>query len=200
MRGHPDLPEKKLAFYRRLQSAWINNAELGIWDKEEVYRLDSSTRQAVQLHFRRAFGITEKRGWVVEGMGLYLSGLLCGTRLMWFVQPSRYAGGEPSRWEAQLQKDFDWLVPARQLFASKELPSLKHVLRRDVNSLTEADMLVAFALAAYLLESRPDEVAPLLRKVADSKDGAQAVFDALGMNQVELTERLRRWLSETAGK
>ena len=61
---------------------------------ETDLRLRGSTLDAVRLGlawlFYDAYGVWLKHGMLFEGLGLYLTRELIGTRLTWFVQPSQY--------------------------------------------------------------------------------------------------------------
>ena len=57
-------------------------------------------------------------------------------------------------------------------------------------------MLVAYALAAYLIEGRPQEVPDLLARLGAGADPASAFKAALGLSLPDVQDRLTRWLQE----
>jgi len=54
-----------------------------------------------------------------------------------------------------------WLRGARGVLEGSDPPKLHFVLGADVNRMTQRDMLLSYALAAYLLEAHPDAVVPI---------------------------------------
>jgi hypothetical protein len=92
--------------------------------------------------------------------------------------------------------DTNWMNEGWELLKSERRPELQRTLSRDVNRMTVDDVLAAYALAAYLVEGRPEEVAAVLRASATGSEPGAVVRQTLGMELGELTSRLTRWLGE----
>ena len=73
---------------------------------------------------------------------------------------------------------------------------LATVLGRDLSTMGVEDVLVSYALAAFLVEGRPEATPVLLKAVGQNVPPADAIQSALGLTVPELQERLVRWLSE----
>ncbi|PIE23757.1 MAG: hypothetical protein CSA62_06520 [Planctomycetota bacterium] len=196
----PKLPPQRRAQLSKLGGFSFGHGQLAIWSKERKARIDSVCRQVIQLFANQYFGVNDQHAWIMEGMGLYISGLVCGTRLTWFVAPTRYAKRESTRWERAMKKDFDWLPPAKELIESKECPSLRNCFRRSLSSMNDKEVLLAFAFSAYLIEGRPEDVPWVIRGCVEAekeRERPQEIFDAMGLDEGEVNARFRRWLKET---
>jgi hypothetical protein len=169
---------------------------IAYWDKEPARRLDGSARQTINDFLNRTFGLTMNHGWAWEGFGLYLTREITGTRFTWFIQPA--PGGKYNAMRARLMSpDANWMNEALTLFGSNEHPKLAALLENDVNKMGIEDMLCAYALAAYLLEGRPEEAPEILREIGLIKQTtAQAIQNVLHMDASQVEERLHRWLTE----
>lgn len=199
LESHAGISSESKEFLKRVDGGWMTGNEGGVWNSAEPSRIDGATRTTIAGFFYDEFHITVDHGWVFEGIGLYLSGITCGTRLNWFVQPSPYGKRRNIR-DQLLAEDADWFREARMLVEDPECPQLENVLRRSVNSMTTDDLLVAFALGALLVESRPEGLANLMREVAKTRDPVPVVSKYFGMDMVQLKAYLLRFLRETAPK
>jgi hypothetical protein len=170
------------------------------WDKDVKKRIDGSVRQTVGDFLGRSFGLTLANGWAWEGIGLYLTRELVGTRLSWFIQMDGSAQADPLKTRL-LKPDANWINEAYELLKKPEHPSFAVSLDREVNAMTLQDVLYAYALAAYLIEARPTEGSALLHRIgqgigAGSEKTSAAVKPALKLDAGQLERRLTRWLSE----
>jgi hypothetical protein len=106
-------------------------------------------------------------------------------------------GGEKAE-DRMKRKDADWLALARTTLQGKDAPKLAFTLGRDVNTLTRGDVLVANALAAYLLEGcEPGTALRVLKRIGrDEVGSAKALEEELGLDPPALERRLIRWLEE----
>jgi hypothetical protein len=169
---------------------------IAYWDKDPARRLDGSVRQTINDFLNRAFGLTMNHGWAWEGFGLYLTREITATRFTWFIQPA--PGGKYNAMRARLMSpDANWMNEALTLLGSNDHPKLAALLENDVNRMGIEDMLYAYALAAYMLEGRPEETPEVLREMGLIKQTtAQAIQNVLHMDTAQVEERLYRWLTE----
>jgi len=193
-RSWPETTEDR-ALLVRVNSSWLDWENLGVWNPSAPARLDSVTRQLVGRLLRR-FGVTPDQGWIWEGFGVYLSHSLIGTRLVFFTQPSEYVERGQTLRQLLEQKDADWYGLARRVLSSPKPPGLVFLLGKDVNRLTDEDLLVAHALAAYVLEAHAEKAAELLRRIGAQEPPAKVLEEVLGIPIAELAPRLSSWLAE----
>lgn len=202
---HPRVSPSDRPFLEALRTAGIpSTGHAAAWTDTEVMRLDGSIRHTVAILMGQAFGITPKHGWAFEGMGLYLTELVCGTRLTYYLAPDRYAG-DPN--EVSAQKELlrrlyvdgaDWLDEARLHFAERRPPKLAILFGRGVDTMSAQDLLWSYVLAAYLLEGWPEETPAFLRAVGEKKKPPhEAVREVFRMELPRFEQRLSRWLEET---
>lgn len=183
-----------------------NNA---IWDADPNVRADMAVRLSYQGLLRSTFGVGPTQGaFASEGLGLYLTREILGTRLTWWVVPGKAPRGEffseavvtpdveAMATRARLmQGEANWLNEARKLFDTGAAPHLAQVTKRKLDSMSVADIVVSYALVSYVVEGRPEQAREFFSLVgSDSADAAsKAVFE---LTLPELEKRLRRWLAE----
>jgi hypothetical protein len=66
-----------------------------------------------------------------------------------------------------------------------------------LNAMQPRDVLLAYGLAAYLMEAKPEHFVKFVRATADRTDAEGIVEDVLGVDLPFLAWRLRRWLLES---
>jgi hypothetical protein len=196
--AHPAVDEATRPFLLTLEGAGLpGSANAVFWSKQAAVRLDGATRHVLSQLLQSVFGIGVEVGWVYEGLGLYLTRELVGTRLTWYVVPGLSSTDYEKNLRAKLLgSETNWMNEAWELLKSERRPELSKLLSRDVNAMTVDDVLTAYALVAYSIEGRPEAVAALLRGCATDGEPAAIVRQSLGMELEELTSRLTRWLGE----
>lgn len=90
----------------------------------------------------------------------------------------------------------DWMRAAASLLASGGRERVARVLTVRLNAMGPSDLLVSYALAAYLIEGRPDAAKQFVAAAYESDDAATIVRKGLGWDLGALNARLRRWLAE----
>lgn len=173
----------------------------------EPARLDMAMRQTIGLYLWRVYGVSGKRGWLTEGIGLYLVHQAVGTRLSMTLNESEYER-EDKDYAASLTRDNeDWLALAASMIEKDEAPNLSFVVGKNVGTMTPRDLILSFALAAYLIEGQGvDKTAEILRRVGgdpangvEGEASAAVLSDVLGLTLPEITPQLLRWLREAHG-
>lgn len=183
-----------------LLSSWIDREpRVAVWDTDGRARLDMAARQTFGMLLTDALGIDLRTGWAWEGLGLYATQTLLGTRLSWFLEERDYRGTQQ---EGALRPTFrgngDWLRLAHMRLTGRGGLRLPFLLPRQTAELGTEDLPVAFALAAYLVEGRPRELPELLARLALEAESPIPAFEqTLGMPLPVLERRLTRWLEET---
>jgi hypothetical protein len=184
---------------RRAAGGWLGKPNrLGEWDPSPARRLDGAARQTLGTLLMDAYGIDGRHGWAWEGLGLYMVYRMVGTRLTYFIDRTGYtANRKTTLWPRLQAPGARWLVEARVLLASERAPGLEFLLGRSVDTMRDEDLLYAYALAAYLLEGRPDDVPRILKRIGAGEHPVR-VFEAVtGLSLEDLELRIRRWLDET---
>jgi hypothetical protein len=195
---HPEVGADARAFLLSLDSAQLGQGDFATWAKEEERRLDASVRLAIAHLMAGAFHTTTQHGWVAEGFGLYLTRELVGTRLTWFAKPSEYlqAAADRELRERLFRPETNWIGEAFTLLKERRGVRMANTFGRDVNALTVDDLLLSYAFAAYLLESRPEKVTRLLTRVGKGEQPTAVIEEELGQRLDRFEERLLRWLEE----
>ncbi|HIG10836.1 MAG TPA: hypothetical protein EYG30_01995 [Planctomycetes bacterium] len=178
---------------------WLGqNNRLAEWGPSSSRRVDGAARQSLGTMLMDSFGITGRQGWAWEGIGLYMVHELVGTRLTWFFESEGYqpqlTGGLWARLQAPRA---DWLAEARTLLESADRPSLVYLLGRTINAMREEDVLLAYALAAYLLEGHPKLTPIILTRIGAGEQPVRVFEDILGYSVQHIESRLVRFLDET---
>ena len=204
IRARPEWSEREKAFAEPLNCTWVPGApRVLVYADDAPVRLEWPVRQAVAQTLFRAFGVETTHGCLHEGFGVYLTSGITGTHLTWFVSPGAYApaaGGAGTGEKLPLAQRLraptaDWLEEARALCATRP-PDLRLLLGKDVNAMTPEDLVASYALAAYLLEGRPQDAARFARLL--TRDGLDAALATSVRATAEgLERRLLRWLDES---
>jgi hypothetical protein len=173
-------------------------SDFAYWAADEARRLDGIVRNGIGWLFADGFHVSLYQPWLFEGVGLYLTREIVGTRLSWFVQPSEFLSrDEEMALRANLlNPESNWMNEAHKVLAGPNAPSLATVFEKTAATMTPEDMLVSYALAAYLLEGRPEEAPLLMKRIGANVPAARAVQAVLGLATEELDRRLVTWLSE----
>ncbi len=197
--NYPGLPDRYRDYLRQLEGSGLQDTDDFVhWAKDDRRRLDALVHFSVGWLLEDAFKITTKEGWAYEGFSLYMTRELVGTRLNWFVLPSKMLDPQAdTALRAKLvDSDTNWMNEAHVMLEKEGAPRLADVLKKNVNELTTEDLLLAYVTAAYLLEARFDAVTDLLTKLGGTMPPSQAFPQALGMKIDVVEARIQRWLSE----
>jgi hypothetical protein len=118
-----------------------------------------------------------------------------GTRLTWYRDLTEYADVELRK--ELLQPNSDWVALARKVAAKQGGPRLPILAGLSLNGMTAEDDVMAFAVAAYLVECRYESVAALYEAAASFPSIDYALTTSLGLDLESLDWRFGRWLEET---
>ena len=200
LRKHPAYGDAERRFVQGLSGSWVPESFGFItWGENSARRTDIVARQATGMYLRSRFGITGTQGWLYEGIGLYFTYLLTGTRLTTSAKRTGYQQDPLAHEQQKRGVEFakaDWVELARRLFQQERPPDLRLIVAKDVNTLTANDLLVCYAMTSYLLECRPEETVNFLAAYGkgDNLDDALAAY--LDVDLAGFEKRLRRWMEE----
>jgi hypothetical protein len=170
------------------------SAAVVLWDKDGKRRVDCFARHLAANLLYKGFGIEAKYGWVFEGVGLYVSQQLVGTRLTWFIGT---AAGENSALRARLvSPKTDWFAEADKLLKGSNPPKLSVLLEKELSAIKLDEMVVAQAFAAYLAEGLPEQFPKVLERIVAGESSVAAIEALTGRPLAETEKRLVRWIGE----
>jgi hypothetical protein len=167
-------------------------------------RLESPPRLAVSRSIKRATELTKRQAWIYEGLNIYLTSLVTGTRLIYSVNDveARYAENRPpipDHVRRMQDPDADWLELALAMFESPEKPDLFLLPGKDFNQLTRPEVLYAYAVTAWAIEGHAAKALDFFRALAaeGGTDLDAVCFATFGYDARTLEARVHRWLRET---
>lgn len=194
----PGIDDAQRAVLKRTIGGGIPGTwKIAVFEPEPSRMLDCSVRHALAHLLYRGFKIGTNNAWAFEGVGLYLTREICGTRLTWFASGKGVAGeGKNSPRGKLMAASSNWMNEALQTLSKDPAPDLAKVLDVDLPNMSVDDMLISYALAAYLVEGRPQETPAVLKAIGEGSKSAEALHAALGLTVPELQQRLAQWLKE----
>jgi hypothetical protein len=184
-------------FLDRLASVWLDPDSVAVVStKGDFARVDCAVHLAADRIVRRAFfrPRVEPKAWVSNGLGIYATWRILGTRI------SVTVGGEYRAWEEPNRPaGDDWLRRARDLLRKGSAPSLRLALGKAYDGFSGEDLLVSWAFTSWLVEARPAAVRPLLAALGEGASLDDAFARAFSAPPEVVERRLLRWVEETVG-
>ena len=190
-----DLSEEERKHDENMSGYWIGSQDLVLWYVDQPNRVDAAARLAISAADTGLGRMYLASDWMGEGMGMYLTYALVGTRLTVFVQDTEYSDEAIGRESADPRSD--WVALARRMVDTGHDPKIPIVVGTPLNSMTKDDGLMAYALAAYFLESRPEDAAKLVGLTQFGTTFHDALAMVCGLDAEGLQARFIRWLHET---
>ena len=200
---YPGLDDAFRDKMRNVQSAWLeDDRHFGCWAPDPEVRLDMLLRQGIALYFSEGYGVDGRQGWIEQGLGLYLTHRLVGTRRSFAIsQDERSSAGVAALAKRIGDPRSDYYVLAAESLAERTPRQLAISLGKTVNSMTSEDIVATYALSAWLVETQPAEVLAEIFTRCGQGDSPIEVFEGeLGLELVELRAKLLRWLGENSEK
>lgn len=164
----------------------------------EPYRRTSTLSSTVQQGILWACpDDKEDRAWIRYGLGTRIISFVTDLRPPQSISLEGTEGQREANSEPSLPDNLNhWLKAAAGVLADRPTERLARVLTIRTNAMRPSDLLVAYALAAYLREGKPTEFQRFLDASHASNDAASVVREGLGWDLQTLASRLRRWLPE----
>lgn len=164
-----------------------------LFDADVAKRNDCAVRNAIALLLRDNFRVEMPCGWAYEGLGLYLTRELCGTRLTWYSLANPKTDALKA---GLLAPDSNWMNEALTQLRTNGANAFVTAMTKPVAQLDLQEMVLGYAFSAYLLEGRPDQAGEFLRQCGAGKPWTDVCASVLGYAPHEMHERLVRWLQE----
>ncbi len=171
---------------------------IGHWGSSRIKRIDGIVRIALGYLFAKELGIGTNHAWAYEGFGLYMTYEIVRTRLNWYTVPTEGVPEEEGQAvRARLvHPESSWMQEADRVLRSDRRPALRTVLGKGANAFTTEELLLAYVVAAFLIETRPEETPAILRKIGGGMGSGAVLAKTLGMGLDDVEVRILRWLSE----
>ena len=206
LEAQPEVTPRFLEFVAPLVATWIpKRAAVVVKATIPEIRLEAAPRQVLGWMVAGMFGLDRRRAWISEGLLIYLTWQITGTRRLSSANDveQRYAEGDRPipEYQARLAEDgADWYALGRLLLESPDKPDPFLMLGKDFNQLTKLEVLYAWCIAAWLVEGRPSQAATVFTALGgEGGNDLDAVgLEQLGFDARTLEERVHRWLVETA--
>jgi hypothetical protein len=201
LQNHALISDAKREYFLRLRAAWVPHHPIFFhWSDSPVVRLDGSVRMALGLLILRNFKINTTRGWVWEGLGLYLDYCLTGSHRTVFVTPemkTRATRRTPFDIETRMKKPgADWIQLAFDLVTGDAAPPIELMTKKKVNKMDPEDLVYAYALVAYIVEGHEDRAAAFFSYHGNQRKFVETVEKVFEIPFDYFMERYHRWLHE----
>jgi hypothetical protein len=167
------------------------------WDADEARRLDGSVRHVIGLLTLLNYGYDhQKCAWAWEGVGLYLTREIVGTRYTWYSTGPATGDADAKELLGKLMMtDVNWMNECFQRAKRGKAPKIAVLAERKIDQFGVDEVLTSYALAAYLIEGRPDKLGAVLAKLGELGT-VGSLEAALACDVARLDERFVRWLGE----
>jgi hypothetical protein len=196
LKNHPATDAQTFKFDSTLSGCWLKDSQTcSMFDGTVERRFEGCARQPVGYHLWGRFGLTGKQGWAWEGMGLYFTYRLTGHRLSYFTRKTRYANqavGVRGLDVKMRDKRTDWFKLAGEL----KPPDWKLLLAKDVNQLSNEELVWSYVLAGFVLEAYSHKAAAILEQLGKGRGSEEVLREKLGLPLELLAERVVRWATE----
>ncbi len=201
----PGVTARDVEFTAETCGSWLPGRDAAMAKAEdEATRHEAATTQVVSHHLARLLGLGVRHAWIAEGMGIYLTWQITGTRMLYSVNDveSKYAEKDkpiPEYEERMSDGKASWLALGRALLKSEDKPEVHLMTGKNFNDLTKPEVLYAYCVSAYVVEGWPEKAAAFLREAGgrDGNDLDLVCLKALGFDAATFEARLLRWLRET---
>ena len=193
--------------YKGINGAWMASSErLGVWNGSRESRLDQAMRLIVSYALLDTYGRTEDGtwvkggmpGWIEQGLGIYLVWQMAGTKLsLQLKDRDSSASGRPDYISNLRDEDANWISLARRMMNGKRKPSFAISLGKDAMAMESDDLLLAYAVSAWLVEGHEQEVVHrILARCGQREATVKVLEEELGMPVPRLEAALTAWLDE----
>jgi len=204
IRSYPGIPADSLETYPQMFSGWMpGGTRVGCWGPDTEQRLDMALKQTTVMYMQVVHGVPWKRGWLIEGVGLYVNQLVLKTRHSFQVEITRYDDPtKPNTAREMPDQSDDWLEVAGEVLAEVRPTRLAATLGRNTSKMSAEDIILSYAMVKYLREAHGEEALIKIMKAAGAEEGGSSVvaLEALfDMKLPQIQEQLRLWIEEVGG-
>jgi hypothetical protein len=185
--------------FPHVTALWLPSGTNMQYHSDATVRRVGTLRQVIQRAIEARTTGDRDRGWVSEGLGQRLTWHVSGQHGSAFVSFGQTESAEGRNVEQVLPApNVEWLSAAARVLQLDPVPRLESVLTMRLNAMRIDDVLVAYALGAFLLEGRPESLSPFLKASLSIDSADRQCLDVFGVDAATLAWRLRRWTMETS--
>ena len=200
--SYPGLSDASRELFPTLRSGWMPGGvwRVGCWAEEAYQRLDVALKQTTAFYVRDQYNIRTERGWLSEGIGLYINQLVLGTRDTFSITITEY-DDPSSKQKDRTWAEEDWLEVAASILEDARPNRLAKTLGLRSNQLTPDDVVLSYALVKYLREGYGrDALASLCRKIGKEEISSVIALEKFfGARIPEIQKKLLGWIQEVGG-
>lgn len=199
--NHDAFGEAQTKYLLGLTAGWIPGQRVFFkWSDSDQMRLDGSVRNAVGILMLANLDISTKRGWVWEGLGLYIDEIITGAKRTVFVTQKIHT---TTKREAEFDIErrmkapgANWLLIAKELYDANLAPNLQAVGRKETNDLVAEELVIGYALARYITEGHPDLATKFFIFHGERQPIYETIETVFKRKPPSFEARFRRWLKE----
>lgn len=207
IRNYPEIAATDRMKYQGINGAWLASSErLGVWNGDRRSRLDQCLRLLVSYAMLDTYGRTEDGnwvaggmpGWIEQGLGIYMTWRIAGTKLSLQMKSSDYSSsGRPDYLDNLQDEEANWISLARRMMQGSRKPNLALTLGKDAMAMESEDLLLTYAVSAWLLEGHEREVFhKILKRCGQRESTVKVLEEELGMPLPRIEAALIDWLEE----
>ena len=201
--AYPGLAEDYVTQLKRVSGTGLRGTSNWVyWYGDRAQRLDGVVRMAFAFLLHAQFKLTVRQGWLFEGLGIYLTQAVTGTRLTTFEQAELGGHDQAARGERSslTAPDTNWMREGLAVLHQWTANEYEDIFAKPVHDMQRADLLASYVTAAYLAETHPDQLYRIAAAAPEEVSSARLVTRELGFDLEELLVRLRRWIEESHGE
>lgn len=175
---------------------------LGIWAPDEVVRPDFACKVMTTRYIGVCYGVTGKVGWLTEGIGQYVNYLVVGTRRTYQITTTEYDDPDKPRSTRDIgTTDGDWIADAGDVLSDAKPLRLAKIMGLNSSELTREDLVLSYALCAYLIEGHGSFVVrDLCKRIGEGKASSTIILeDVLEMKMPAIQTELIAWIEQVGG-
>ncbi|QDU86636.1 hypothetical protein Pla163_37870 [Planctomycetes bacterium Pla163] len=199
---HSLTPPDELEYRIQVTSSWLTGRVV-ISDAAQIVRNDLTAFQTAGYALTEKFGVWTDDGWAQQGLTSYLAHHVCGTRLsFWDIRTKdeygKEIGGAKSWLDRVPPSTEGWLLLARALVVDEGLTvsQFARALTTPTVKMAWEDVVISHAVAAYLVESRPEALFTLMGQIKGEGSLVRAFEEELGLPLEAFRDRLVQWIEE----
>ena len=185
--------------FPHVTALWLPSGTNLRFHPDPAVRRVGALRQVIDAAIEARTEGDRERGWITEGLGQRLTWHVTGRHGPAMVSFGQTESGADRNVEDVLPNpEREWLTAAARVLQANPVPRVEAVLTMRLNAMRVDDVLVAYALGAFLLEGRAESLAPFLKASLTLDSADRQCLDVFGVDAATLAWRLRRWTLEAS--
>lgn len=202
--SYPGISDADKQAFPTLRSGWMPGGvwRVGCWAEEVEQRLDVALKQTTASYLQYEYAIKTNKGWISEGVGLYINQLVLGTRLSYSITITEY--DDPSRPQTDREMadtEEDWLELAARILEDARPTQLATTMGRNTTQMTADDIVLGYAMVKFLREGYgKDAFEKILRDIGSGSGSSVVVLEKFFDARIpDIQKKLLGWIEEVGG-